>query len=92
MVRGGAGQILAASKKLSGLMKEQGCPGSQSHSEKKVESLGAESDAGENEYEYVKGCEVEAVAAVRPVRWSVGAVGWNGHVHANYEEQEVEPD
>lgn len=78
--------------KLSDLMREQGCPGSQSHSEKRVERLGAESGVDGNEHEYVRGCVVEAVAAVGPVRWSVGAEEWSGHVHANYEEQEVEPD
>lgn len=89
MVREGVGQILAASKKLSDLMREQGCLESQSHSEKRFESLGAKSGADENGHEYVKECEAGAVAAVRPVGWSVVAVEWSGHVHANYEEQEV---
>lgn len=88
----GVGQILAASKKLSDLMKEQGCLGSQSHSEKRAESLDAESGVDENEHEYVTVCEAEAVAVVKPVGWPVVAVEWSARVYVNYEEQEVVPN
>lgn len=54
-----------------------------------VESQGAESGVDGNGHEYVRGCEVGAVAAAGR---SVVAVEWSGHVHANYEEQEVVQD
>lgn len=92
MARGGANQLLAASEKLSDLMRGQGCPESQSRSKMRAESLGEVDGECENGNEDGKGCEVEAVAAGGSDVRFVGAGQWSGHVSENYEEQEVERD
>lgn len=80
MARGGANLLPAALKKLSGLMRVQGYPGSQSHPVMGVGSLGGAGGEDENESEDGKGCEVEAVAAGEAAVDPAVTGEWSGHV------------
>lgn len=92
MARGGANLLLAASKKLSDLMRVQGCPGSQSHPVMRAASLGGAGGEDENESEDERGCEVEAVAAGEAAVDPAVAEEWCGHVSEKNAKQEAEQD
>ncbi|KAK5892242.1 hypothetical protein CesoFtcFv8_012640 [Champsocephalus esox] len=73
-------------------MREQGCPGSQSHSAMKNESLGGVGGEDGNESEDEKECEVEAVAAEGADVEPAVAGKWSGHVSEKNAKQEAEQD
>ena len=89
MVRGGANLLLAASEKLSDLMRVQGCPGSQNHPVMRAGSLGGEGGEDGNESEDEKGSEVGAVAAGEVAVNSVVVGEWSGHVSEKNAKQEA---
>lgn len=79
MARAGANLLPAALEKLSDLMREQGCLGSQSHPVMKAGRLGGAGGEDENESEDEKECVEEAVAAGEAAVSPAVAEEWSGY-------------
>lgn len=90
MAREGANLFPAALEKLSGLMRVQGCPGSQNHLVMRVGNLGGAGGEDENESEDEKGCVAEAVAAGEAAVEPAGTGEWSAHVSEKNAKQEAE--
>lgn len=90
MARAGVSPLPAASEKLSGLMRVQGFPESQSHLVTRAGSLGGAD--GVNESEDETECVSEAVAVGRVAVLPAVAEEWSGHGNEKNAKQVVKQD